>query len=302
MLLSKIQSQSGPPCGDAPPMPFIVGTGRCGTTLLRMMLDAHPDVAIPPETHFIPALANLFLDPAKQVDDFVGLVASFHTWQDFGIDPEALRRALAAGPFSLTHALRTFYRLYAEKFGKARSGDKTPMYFASMGLVQGVLPEARFVHLIRDGRDVALSIKDLWFGPNSIREVAGWWVSRINQARSQVPELSWYLEIRYEDLVRDTENILRRICAFIDLPWDPIMLDYPKRVPERLAEMRHDAPTHDGRGVLQAEDRVRIFSLVDRPPQRERLERWRTEMSIADREFFEGVAGPMLHELGYEIG
>jgi sulfotransferase family protein len=283
-------------------MPFIVGSGRCGTTLLRMMLDTHPDLAIPPETHFIPTLVALFQDPSKDLNDFVDLVASFHTWQDFGIDSSALRDALAREPFTLTRALRTFYRLYAEKQGKVRGGDKTPMYFASMCAVQGVLPEARFVHLIRDGRDVALSIKDLWFGPNSIGEAAGWWVARINQARSQVPALSWYLEIRYEDLVRDTENILRRICAFIDLPWDPIMLDYPKRVPERLAEMRHDAPTHDGRGVLRAEDRVRIFSLVDRPPQSERLERWRTEMTLADREFFESVAGPMLHELGYEIG
>ena len=83
---------------------------------------------------------------------------------DFGIDVDALGDAIRpAGPFDLTRALRTFYRLYAEKFGKSRWGDKTPMYFASMGAVQRVLPEARFIHVIRDGRDVALSIKDLWF-------------------------------------------------------------------------------------------------------------------------------------------
>jgi hypothetical protein len=264
-----------------------------------MMLDAHPDLAIPPETQFIPPLARAFQDPASRLEDFLELLRSFHTWQDFGIEVGALREALGSTGFSLTHALRTFYRLYAEKFGKARWGDKTPMYFADMSVVQGVMPEARFIHLIRDGRDVALSIKDLWFGPNSIQEVAGWWVSRINQARSQVRELHWYLEVRYEDLVRDTENVLQKICAFIDVPWNPIMLDYHKRAPERLAELRRDRPWPDGR-VMRADDRLAMFSLVLRPPRVDRLERWRTEMTLTDREWFEGVAGAMLHELGYE--
>src|SRR5437899_1393912 len=111
MLLSKMKLQSGgAQCSEAarPPMPFIVGTGRCGTTLLRMMLDAHPDLAIPPETHFIPALAHAFRDPSKQLADFLELIPTFHTWQDFGIDVGALREALSSpGPYSLTRALRT---------------------------------------------------------------------------------------------------------------------------------------------------------------------------------------------------
>ena len=283
-------------------MPFIVGTGRSGTTMLRMMLDAHPDLAVPPETHFIPTLARAFEDPSKQLDDFLELVASFHTWRDFGIDTERLREALTApGPFHLTPALRTFFRLYAQRFGKPRWGDKTPMYFADMDLVQRVVPEARFIHLIRDGRDVALSIKDLWFGPNSIREAAGWWVSRIQHARSQVQALRYYMEVRYEDLVRDTANVLRRICAFIDLPWHPSMLDYHERAGQRLAEVGRDAETHDRR-IIRAEDRVAIFSLVLEPPQADRIERWRSEMAPADREWFDGVAGATLHELGYATG
>ena len=305
MLLWKKTEPSAPafPRPSLPPMPFIVGTGRCGTTLLRMMLDAHPELAIPPETHFFPALGSAFEDPSKGLDDFLTLLSTFHTWPDFGLEVGALGEALgSSGAFDLTRALRTFYRLYAEKFGKPRWGDKTPIYFASMGLVQRMMPEARFIHLIRDGRDVALSIKDLWFGPDSIREVAGWWVSRINQARSQVEELPWYLEVRYEDLVRDPERVLREICAFIDLPWNPIMLDYHERAAERLAELRYDAPTQGRGGIIRAEDRVGIFSLVLKPPQADRLERWRTEMGAPDREWFEGIAGAMLRELGYEVG
>ena len=284
-------------------MPFIVGSGRCGTTLLRMMLDAHPALAIPPETHFIPALASVFDDPSKNLDDFLKTLPTFHTWNDFGIEVGALGDALRpAGPFDLTHALRTFYRLYTEKFGKTRWGDKTPMYFASMGLVQRVLPEARFIHVIRDGRDVALSIQNLWFGPDSIHEVADWWVSRISEARAQVDDLAWYLEIRYEDLVLNAERVLRDVCAFIDLPWDPVMLDYHQRAAERLAEIRHDAPTPDRSGVIGAEDRIGIFARVLEPPRSDRVERWRIEMSAADREPFERVAGALLQELGYEVG
>lgn len=302
MWLVKKQGLAAPPHASPPPIPFIVGSGRCGTTLLRMMLDAHPVLAIPPETHFIPTLANAFSDPSKGLDDFLNVLSSYHTWSDFGIDVDALGDAIRpAGPFDLTRALRTFYRLYAEKFGKSRWGDKTPMYFASMGAVQRVLPEARFIHVIRDGRDVALSIKDLWFGPDSIHDIADWWVSRIRQARSQVDELAWYLEIRYEDLVRDPERVLRGVCAFIDLPWNPIMLDYHQHAADRLAEIQHDAPTHDHSGIIRAEDRVGIFSLVLEPPRTDRLERWRVEMSAADRKPFEGVAGAMLRELGYEV-
>jgi hypothetical protein len=303
MLLVKKEGPAAGPDESPPPMPFIVGSGRCGTTLLRMMLDAHPTLAIPPETHFIPTLASVFSDPSKDLDEFLHALSGFHTWSDFGLEVGALDDALrSAGPFDLTHALRTFYRLYAEKCEKTRWGDKTPMYFASMGLVQRVLPEARFIHVIRDGRDVALSIKDLWFGPDSIQDIAGWWVSRIGEARSQVDELTWYLEIRYEDLVLNPERVLRDVCAFVDIPWDPVMLDYHLRAEGRLDEIRHDAPTHDRSAVIPAEQRVGIFSLVTEPPRADRTQRWRAEMSLAARAQFEGTAGALLEELGYEVG
>ena len=70
-------------------------------------------------------------------------------------------------PFSADAGLRAFYAPYAERFSKKIVGDKTPLYILHMSRIQRCLPEARFIHLIRDGRDVALSYRGLWFGPGN---------------------------------------------------------------------------------------------------------------------------------------
>src|SRR5882724_1529126 len=101
----------------AGPMLFGVGSGRSGTTLLRMMLDSHPELAVPPETHFIPEVARacrLATDPARH---FVDAIVGHERWLDFGLDGDRLRERVAEiQPFDLGEALRAFYQLYAEKF------------------------------------------------------------------------------------------------------------------------------------------------------------------------------------------
>lgn len=281
--------------------PFIVGTGRCGTTLLRLMIDAHPDIAIPPETHFIPGLAEKVLGSKDPVKEFIATVTSCPHWPNFHLEVERLASRLAQlSPFDLADAIRAFYQLYCDKFGKPRWGDKTPLYAESMQLIQRILPEARFIHLIRDGRDVALSVKDLWWGPNSIWSAAEWWVAGIKSARRQIEQLTHYMEIRYEDLVNDPETVLKRVCAFIDLPWHPNMLDYHRQAEIRMAEF---TPVKDdaGRVLMDAAQRIQAHVLTKKPPQKDRSGRWRTAMTEADRADFETVAGPVLKELGYEV-
>ena len=205
-------------------------------------------------------------------------------------------------PFDLGEALRAFYSVYAERFGKQRWGDKTPNYVHRMPLIYGLLPEARFVHIIRDGRDVALSTKDLWFGPDSVEEAAQRWRSLIENARRQSKEIPHYLEVRYEDLVSDTEPALRGIGGFVDLPWDPSMLAYHTTADERLSEIHRDIETPKGKKVVRGEMRKSLHTLTGQPPQRNRIGRWREEMGDADRRRFEEVAGETLLELGYEVG
>lgn len=312
MFLSRLKSQLAD--GRAPiskaqleqnsltPSPFVVGVGRSGTTLLRLMLDAHPDLAIPPETHFIPEAARAHKRALNPRRAFLKTLTSHPMWNDHDIDADLLRQKISAlKPFDLSEALRAFYQLYAGRHAKPRWGDKTPLYVRHMRLIQSLLPEARFVHIIRDGRDVALSHKGLWFGPDSIEEAARWWVSWIEEARSQSRHLSHYLEIRYEDLVLDTEAILKRVSAFVSLPWNPVMLEYHKTAEQRMKELHRDLQVQGGAKTIPAAGRQTIHSLTSKPPQHDRVYRWRSEIAEADRKHFESVAGEMLRELGYDV-
>lgn len=286
------------------PSPFIVGAGRSGTTLLRLMLDAHPDLAIPPETHFIRRAAKACKHAPNPRQAFLDAVTSHRKWGDHGVPGDLLMQRIAAiEPFDLGEALRTFYELYASRFGKQRWGDKTPPYVHRMTLIQGLLPEAHFIHIIRDGRDVALSVKDLWFGANSVEEAAQRWRSLIEKARYQSRELSHYMEIRYEDLVLSPESTLREISGFVDLSWNPSMLDYHKTAEERMGEIHRDIAAPKGeQQLVRGEERRAIHSLASKPPQRDRVGRWKQEMTATDRERFEEVAGETLRELGYDVG
>ena len=133
-------------------------------------------------------------------------------------------------------------------------------------------------------------------------DIAGRWQKKINKAREDSPKLDHYTEIRYEDLILDTEPVLRRVCEFIELPWDDAMLAYHERSGERLQEMARALPG-DGRAQeLSVERRMATHAMTTKPPSADRVARWRTQMSAEQRAEFEQVAGELLDELGYPTG
>ncbi len=285
-----------------PPAPFIVGVPRSGTTLLRLMLDAHPELAIGPETHFLPdLLARLAAAPhARQA--LVEAIAGSERWPEFGLSAAELAAAVrGATPFSPAEGVRAFYRLYAARFGKSRWGDKTPGYLLHMEAIQDLLPEARFVHLVRDGRDVALSIRPLWFGPDTLEEAALWWQERIVLARRQAGALRHYLEVRYEDLVTETAAVLRRICDFVELDWSAELLRHAARAQQRLDEIDRGLTAPDGREIA-GEARLAMHRHALREPDASQLYRWRTAMSAEELRRFRSLAGATLDSLGYPSG
>ena len=287
---------------ERPPAPFVVGVGRSGTTLLRMMLDAHPELAIGAETHFLPELIERSR-AGRGPDDLVDAIIAARTWGDFALEPEDLReRVAASGAANAADVARAFYGLCAEARGKRRWGDKTPGYVKRMRSIAGALGEARFVHLIRDGRDVALSRLARGMGREKpITEVAELWRRRIERARRQARRLDGrYLELRYEDLVADPEPCLRRVGALIDLDYEPAMLAYHERAGERLAELGDLEPV-DARTGRGGAERIAAHALTTSPPTGSRIGAWRTGMSAADRAAFEAVAGDLLRDLGYEV-
>jgi hypothetical protein len=284
-----------------PPAPFICGATRSGTTLLRLMLDAHPQMAIPPETHFVPPLMSRCVEGPVTADELAALVVEHPRWGDFHLDEGELREAFRAlDPLTAADAVRTFYRLYAERHGKTRSGDKTPGYVRKMRRLQRVLPEIHFIHVIRDGRDVALSLLPLNFGPSTVAEAAELWVQRVGDARRQSHSINHYTEVFYEDLVRDTAGVLERVCEYIDLEYDPAMLAYHEGAEERLREKDRDLPKAH-REAQPAAARMASHALAMEPPRLDRIGRWRTHMDPADVAAYEAIAGPLLSELGYEL-
>jgi Sulfotransferase family len=285
-----------------PPAPFVVGMNRSGTTLLRMMLDAHPRLTVPPETHFVPDLIKALKQPGATPDDALAAIKSHREWGDFGFsDAEALGWLEGLEPLTPGAAVRSFYEAYAAREGKPRWGEKTPAYVTKMRLIERALPEARFVHVIRDGRDVALSVLDRTVRDYTAADVARRWERKIEKARAMEPKLSHYLEIRYEDLILDTEPTLRRICEFVELDFDPAMLEYHERAPERLKEMERALPATGGANELSVERRMATHAMTTRPPDADRVARWRRQMPEADRVAFEEVAGGLLAQLRYPV-
>ncbi len=261
--------------------PFIVCSPRSGSTLLRAMLDNHSDLAIPPESHFIAP----FLHQARSefsLEALTRVVTAHPRFAMWGLSCEEIWD-LEAPPVDARAAFRAMYQTYARHQGKSRFGDKTPGYALDLPGLAELFPEAVFVHLVRDGRDVALSLVQADFGPTTLTEAAAFWVSRAQKARADGRLLGSerYLELRYEDLVVNPEREIRRICGFIRLPFEESMLDH-RRNAERIISSTSVPSSH--RNLLR--------------PLR-KLRDWRTQMTEDQRAAVESVAGIALAEFGY---
>ena len=266
---------------------IVLGVRRSGTTLLRVMLDRNPELAVPDESYFVPQLARRHrtpVDPAAFLDDLRRLP----TLVDWGLSPASVQARLRPG-MTTDDAIAAVFAAYAAERGKARWGDKTPLYMQHVDLLERLFPDARFVHLIRDGRDAALSFLSVqaglmtegWGHPRDAAGFACQWATEVASARELGARVGGqrYRELRYEALVADPEGELRTVCSFAGLEYDPAMLDY----------------------VGQTDSARKAHQQRLNEPPRQNVREWRTEMSESDRHAFEEVAGALLAELGYEV-
>lgn len=283
--------------GSPPPAPFVVGVPRSGTTLLRLLLDAHPDLAIPPETDFGAWLAQV----DGRVDGRAALIealVAWPSWRELGMRREELV-TLAAGlePCSPQVLLRAGYLAYARRHGATRWGDKTPQHLGAMSRLAAAFPEARFLHVVRDGRDVLASLAGLPFAPGdgSVEAIALAWSSGILEARRMAERLPHYREVRFERLVVEPEDCLRELCDELELAFDPAMLLAYQGAAERLEEAARSrgGPAFEP-GVLE-----RVRGRLLRPPDPTAAGRWRESLSPEEVRRFEAVAGSTLELLGY---
>jgi Sulfotransferase family len=269
----------------APPL-IVLGVGRSGTTLLRVMLDRNSELAIPDESFFVLPLARRH--PGRIVlRSFYDDLRRLPRLGDWGITPEDVRPFLHDG-MRTREAVAAIFEAYAAHARKPRWGDKTPLYMQHLRLLQRLFPDALWLHLVRDGRDAALSFLALppgfsgktWAQPRTVAQFAARWRVEIEAARALARRVGdRYRELRYEDLVADPERELRGICAFASLPWEGEMLAYPGTIDvSKLPEHRRLAQ-----------------------PPTPNLRDWRHEMSRGDALSFERVAGDTLRAFGYEV-
>jgi Sulfotransferase family len=268
------------------PFIFFVGTNGSGTTLHRAIFDSHPEVAIPGEGRFVAELASRRGDYEGEPFDvarFVADISGRWRFENWGLSREDAEAALTS-PTHVTDfpdAVRRLYHLYATLQGKTRYGDKTQSNIHDLTLLGDLFPEARFVHVVRDGRDVALAHTD----GKKVEQVAISWRRRVGEGRVAGASLGpqRYTESRYEELVEDPESSVRRLCDFLDLAYHPQMLEYHERADQIV-------------GTTASPKRHTDIYL----PPTKGLRNWRSELTPEQVARFEALAGGVLSDLGYE--
>jgi hypothetical protein len=266
---------------------FILGAPRSGTSLLSRVLDSHPAIAVPDETKifetFVPLLP-LYGDlrqPARLrrlVDDVLG-------WRWIRRLPHVPSAEAVLARVTTPDLGGVFAALldsWTEAHGKRRWGEKTPNNVHFWPEIEAAFPDAVAVHILRDGRDVAISQIKAPFGPKSMATAAERWALFVGAAhaiRDRVgPER--FVEIRYEDLLSAPEATITEVLHRIGEPFDPAVLSFH----ERRRPVGTD-PVNDRN--------------IQRPLQAANSGKWEAEVGSDEIEIFEAIAGSMLENCGY---
>ena len=250
------------------------------------MLSSHPRLYVPDETGFLPFLDT---DPQAELDRtavaaLLQRIGNLNRFWDGLVGDEAVFYAGLPRP-TLPVVLDALYRRQAPP-GTMRWGDKTPLYVQYIPQIQAIFPRAQFIHLIRDGRDAALSARAKW-GPSKpymdLSYLLRNWVRNVQAGRSAGDQIGpqGYYEVRYETLITDPAATLQALCAFLGETYDAALLDY------------RQAARQEGGGLdahVEAQEALSQSSIG----------RWRNEMTPFERQLAATIAGPLLAELDYD--
>lgn len=255
---------------------FVGGCPRSGTTLLRVMLDSHPEIVCGPELRAIPALAAL----SEQTRDVMGATLAAH----YRLSPERLAEIFAELVSSFLEPLR-------RRSGKMRVAEKTPANALHFAELARLFPDAAFVQIIRDGRDVVSSLLTMdWRDGRSgspleiTRDPASAaiaWVEHVRRGRAAAVAGARYFELRYESLVCDATATLASLFDFLGVTWSEESLAFAKN-PSIAAGINETSATQVASGL-----------------NRDAIGRWRRHLADSDKGPLKKHAGELLIELGY---
>lgn len=281
---------------------FIIGNPRSGTTLLRLMITCHPRITIPPEAGFLVdcmAGHGTFGGEASGLERFVGDLFASPKFEHWKLSRPALERHLrdVVKPGNYAELAAGVYECYASvhQGGKPRWGDKNNFYLSHIATIASLFPGAVFLHIVRDGRDVACSYRSLAavqgkYAPRLPGDLFGAiydWNRNLGRIRRAFDRIGWdrVCELRYEDLVHDPEGVLRRVCSFLGEDFAPGMLAYDRENRDRELEPREfDAWKKRNREGIDASA----------------IGRWKSELSARDAALAQRAAGKMLRRYHYD--
>jgi hypothetical protein len=278
------------------PCLFLVGCARSGTTLLERIVNAHPQVVLTPEIHWITRYLYegpwLDLNRPLTSQHVQALIAHKKRFRQLECTAQEFTGLLDNG--QATPAVRFLERLfdvYGHLKGKPLVGNKTPALVRHLAALNGAWPEAKFVHLLRDGRDVCLSVLNWYhadrasgryatYGADAVVTTALWWARKVLLGQQSGRRLGaeLYYELRYEDLIANPAETCSKLCAFLGIAYDPNMLEF------HVGRTKND-PQLDAKRAWR--------------PITPGLRDWRTQLPAADCERFEAVTGDLLDLLGY---
>lgn len=262
---------------NSPPF-FIVGCGRSGTTLLRTLLNGHPEIGVPQESLFIVDYlrAGDWLDMAS----LGRMLVREPELEEWGIRPSETD---LEGCRTAAEAIDRLHRLYLVAKGKNRWGQKTPRFVRFVGLLRRHFPEARFIHLVRDPRAVVNSLIASDVHRSNALYASRRWLSDVSAGlRAERDFPGEVLRVRYEDLVTDVESTLRKVASLLDFEYDPSMLAAASQGASEYS--RFYAAIHANLAL---------------PPTDQFIEKWKDHLSAGEIALIESIVGERMLELGY---
>ena len=268
---------------------FIFGSTRSGTSLLSRIIGAHPEIAIPYESHlyntFYPWLKYYGdLNSAKNRERLVDDILSTDVMNDWYPRPDRKLALEAIDRFDFHGVVNGLMLAWTQGERKQRWGEKTPGHIFYWREILSGFPDAQVIHIVRDGRDVALSLKQARFGPKHIYHLAKRWVNyleMVDELKATLDENSFF-EVHYEDLLSETEQVVQNICRFLGEDFAPEMLEFHTNSAPYMTDRKNQKN-------------------LAKPILTKNAGKWRTEMTPRELRIFEAVAGEMLDRYGYKM-
>lgn len=202
---------------------FVVGCSRSGTTLLSVMLDRHSHLAMTPETAFYRDLAASFREGTRP--RAIKLLSEWERLPELGLTVQAVIEA-CGGDFTARRVFGAILELYAQARGERHCGEKTPGHFRHVPEMLADFPDARVLFLMRDGRDVALSLATMPFWQHGLTAAANLWIEAAQTCHKLLDSGQDRLElIRYGDLAAHPQAVMHRIMSTLSLTTQPEQFD-----------------------------------------------------------------------------